>query len=536
MILLALLAIILPLLLLIGFRLPARIAMSISAGFIAIVAYVAWQMIPIAIAASVAQGFHRALTIGLILFGAILLVKTMQSTGAMDRIKLGLHNISPDMRIQTVVVAFSFVALLEGVSGFGTPAIIAAPLLMVLGFKPVAAAALALLGDTMACTFGAAATPLIVGLENVPNYSANLALLVGAQVTLFDLIIAPLLSLGLVATLIYSFGNQTLHQKNVSLREIAPWALFIGLVHAASTVILVRTIGPELTSIIAGVISLSVAALSAKMGWLTPKTIWRHHADPDHTTQEVGTRVAHMPLAQAWAPYAVVITLLLLTRVIEPLRQWLSSVLDASWHHIFGIEAISSSWNILYSPGVILLCGVLAALIVSKKSLTTLKDPLVHSLSATALALSALIPTLIMVQIFTNSGINTSDLASMPLYIAQTLSEHFSSLWLLGAPLLGAVGALIAGSATISTLTMAPVQYSIAMGADLPFVTVLALQMIGAAAGNTLAIHNVVAVSVVVGLVHRENVIMRRLFIPTLIYLSVTVLIGLGVFLFLKFY
>ena len=143
MILLALIAIVLPLVLLMVFRLPARTTMIISMLVVAAIAFAVWQMTPLALGASALQGTHRALTIGLILFGAITLVKTMQATGAMDRIKLGLHAISPDMRVQTIVVAFSFIALLEGMSGFGTPAIIAAPLLMVLGFRPIAAAVLA---------------------------------------------------------------------------------------------------------------------------------------------------------------------------------------------------------------------------------------------------------------------------------------------------------------------------------------------------------------------------------------------------------
>ena len=122
----------------------------------------------------------------------------------------------------------------------------------------------------------------------------------------------------------------------------------------------------------------------------------------------------------------------------------------------------------------------------------------------------------------------------MPLYIAETLSASFNSLWLAVAPLLGATGALIAGSATVSTLTMAPVQYSIALESGIPFVMVLAMQMVGASAGNLLAIHNVVSVSVVVGLIHRENTIMRRLFVPSLIYLAITVAIGLGVYWYLN--
>ena len=534
MILLALLAIIAPLVLLVGFRLPARVGMSISAIIVTLIAFAAWQMTPLAIAASTLQGIHRALTIGLILFGAIMLVKTMQSTGAMDRIKLGLHAISPDMRVQTVVVAFCFIALLEGISGFGTPAIIVAPLLVVLGFKPIAAAVLALLGDTMACTFGAVATPLIVGLENVPIYSKELVTLVAAQVTLFDLIIAPLLALGLVAVLIFSFGNQTTHQKWKSLAQIAPWATFIGLVHAASALVLVRTIGPEFTSIIAGAISLSVAAITARNGWLTPTTIWRHHADPDHTVEEVTKTTAHMPLSHAWLPYVVVIILLLASRLIEPFKQWLITTLDASWPAILGVESISSTWNILYSPGIVLLVGVIAAIVIARKPLSSFAAPATDALKSTVLALSALIPTLILVQVFTNSGINTSGLSAMPLYIAETFASGFNSLWLVVAPLLGAIGALIAGSATVSTLTIAPVQYSIALDAGLPFVVVLALQMIGAAAGNALAIHNVVATSVVVGLMHRENIVMRRLFIPTLVYLGITALIGFGVYIIMS--
>ena len=534
MILLALSAIILPLFLLMVLRLPARLGMTISAVAVILIALMGWQMTPLAVGASTLQAIHRALTIGLILFGALTLVKTMQETGAMDRIKLGLHSISPDMRVQTVVVAFSFIALLEGISGFGTPAVIAAPLLMVLGFRPIAAASLALLGDTMACTFGAVATPLIVGLENVPIYSENLVSLVGAQVTLFDLIIGPLLSLGLVALLIFSFGNQTRHQKFKSLTEIAPWALFIGLVHAASAVILVRTIGPEFTSIIAGAISLAVATVTAKYGWLTPRSIWRHHANPDLATATTTANVAHMPIWKAWLPYVAVIGLLLATRLIEPVQKWLSTTLNASWHNILGIESINSTWSILYSPGFALLIGALVAMTIAKLSPKAALKPVGSAVKSTVIALSALIPTLIMVQVFTNSGVNAPGLASMPLYIAETLSASFNSLWLAVAPLLGATGALIAGSATVSTLTMAPVQYSIALDSGIPFVMVLAMQMVGASAGNLLAIHNVVSVSVVVGLIHRENTIMRRLFVPSLIYLAITVAIGLGVYWYLN--
>lgn len=540
MLFVALLAILAPLTMLVIFRMPARIGMSISAVVVGLAAFFVWQMTPLAIAASVGQGLHRALTIGLILLGAITLLRTMEQTGALARIKLGLHNISPDMRVQAVLVAFAFVALLEGISGFGTPAIVAAPLLMVLGFRPLAAASLALLGDTVSCTFGAVGTPLLVGLENVPNYSANLAAVVGAQVTIYDLVIGTLLPFGLVALLVFGFSGQTRHQQWRSLREIAPWAVSIGLIYSLSAFMVVRIFGPEFTAIISGAITLAVAIYTAKNRFLLPKTTWRlHQAEIDHA-EKITKTVRQMPLWRAWLPYLVVIGLLILTRAVPAIKQFVIAAVDASWQQIFGIESISSSWAVLYSPGIILLIGAATAAIVGgladksqplKQALRSFGSGIWRALGTTVVALLALIPTLIMVQIFTNSGINQSGLTAMPIFIGQALADIFGELWLPVAPWLGGIGAFIAGSATVSTLTLAPVQFSIAGDIGASFVAVLALQMIGAAAGNIIAIHNVVAASVVVGLEHREGLIIRKLIVPTIIYLSLALVIGVLVLL-----
>lgn len=526
MLIVALMAIILPLVLVVGLKQPAKIGMSISAVIVSALAWLVWKTQPLVIAASAMQGIHRAMTIGLILFGAITLLKTLESTKALARIKLGLHSISSDMRVLTVLVAFGFVSLLEGISGFGTPAIVAAPLLMVLGFRPLAAASLALLGDTVACSFGAVGTPLIIGLENVPIYSTNLISLVGARVTVYDLVIGTLLPLGLTAVLIFSFGGQTRHQKWLALREIAPWAIFIGLVYSVSAFMAVRLFGPEFTSIIAGAAALAVATITAHQGWLIPKTTWRHHAGQDTTEQTTDSQAHSIPLWQAWSPYLIVIVILLLTRVSPIVKQWLQSAADGGWYDILGVSGISSSWPIFYSPGVVLLVGAISASLIISRSLRPLGNAAKQSVATTSMALLALVPTLIMVQVFINSGTGQTELVSMPAYIGIALSELFGRAWIAVAPLLGAIGAFIAGSSTISTLTMSPVQYSIASNTGLPFIDILALQMLGAAAGNTIAIHNVVAASVVVGLVHRESLIIRKLIIPTIAYLVLAAIVG----------
>ena len=135
------------------------------------------------------------------------------------------------------------------------------------------------------------------------------------------------------------------------------------------------------------------------------------------------------------------------------------------------------------------------------------------------ISVMALLPTLIMVQIFINSGINSSDLASMPEYIARSFAAIFGFNWLLAAPFLGMLGAFITGSSTVSTLTMSPIQYSIALEAGLSPSLVLAQQVSGAAAGNMVAVHNIVAASTVVGLHHQEGHVIRRIAPIVAVYL-----------------
>lgn len=528
MLFIALLAIVLPLGLIVGLRLSARISMTISALVMTGAAWLIWRMTPLAMASSVVQAIHRSLTIALILFGAITLLKTLEATGAMTRIKHGFQAISSDIRVQTVLIAFAFVCLLEGVSGFGTPAIVAAPLLIVLGFSPLLAATLALLGDTMACTFGAVATPLLVGLENVPHYSEALVWLVGAQTAVFDLIIATLLPLGLVSVLALSARHQSTQAKRRAIMEIAPWTLMIGFTYAISAFVTVRLIGPEFTAIIAGASTLAISTWTARRGIGLPATPWHHTSKHTLAAQITPAQGDVMPLWRAWLPYGIVVGLLFLTRTIPAIKTLTLSAIDLSIHNIFGIQDISSVWQILHSPGTILLVAAASAALIGNHSLRPLRQASSAASRTVATAMLALIPTLIMVQLFSNSGHNTAELPAMPVYIGNALADAFGHIWPVFAPLLGTIGAFIAGSATVSTLTMGPVQAAIAADANLPLITILALHMIGAAAGNLVAVHNVVSVATVVGLTHRENLILRRLLTPWLFYILLTMAIGLG--------
>src|SRR5690625_7861002 len=101
--------------------------------FVFFLAVSVWGMEGMTVFSSAFEGIHTALTIVFILFGALVLLHTLQNTGAVDRMNRGFQNISGDMRIQAVLVAFLFGSVIEGAAGFGTPAMVTAPLLLALG-------------------------------------------------------------------------------------------------------------------------------------------------------------------------------------------------------------------------------------------------------------------------------------------------------------------------------------------------------------------------------------------------------------------
>ena len=399
----------------------------------------------------------------------------------------------------------------------------AVPLFVALGFHPMTAVMLSLAGDSLATSFGALATPLLVGLANVADSSGNLVAAVASKVVVIDSLFGVLLPMVLVTVLVALFGRK--RERLADILEIAPWGLLVGASYVAAAMASVLWLRVEFATIIGGIVALLVGVVTAKLGVLQPAIAWRHHA-----TEKVRSTAHERPkmsLVKAWFPYGLAIVLLLLQRLVLPLREFSQSFLDASWRGILGIESISSQWQVLYSPGTLLLLSALISALLFRDRLKTMLfagGKMLTKVAPTALALGA---TLIMVQIFVKSGLNSAGLASMPVYIAETLAQVLGPIWPVVAPLLGTIAAFIMGSSTVSTLTMSPVQQSVAIDLGLPVDTMLAQQVSGANAGNTIAVHNVVAASAVAGLYHQEGRIIRHTLPVALLYVTCTIIMTL---------
>jgi lactate permease len=145
--------------LVVGLRMPATRAMPIAYLATAAGASIVWGVPFVRVAAASLEGLVIALSVLWIAFGAILLLATLRASGGMPAIKAGFTGLTADRRAQALIVAWGFGSFLEGISGFGTPAAICAPLLVALGFRPIAAVVVSLTADSVAVSFGAVGTP-----------------------------------------------------------------------------------------------------------------------------------------------------------------------------------------------------------------------------------------------------------------------------------------------------------------------------------------------------------------------------------------
>ena len=536
----ALTPILLVLIFLMMMRLPAIKAMPLSWLVHALLAIFVWQVPLKIIGAASIEGLIIAASVLWIIFGAILLLNVLKTSGALESIRSSFMQISKDRRVQAILIAWVFSGFLEGASGFGTPAAICAPILIAVGFPPLAAVVLALIGNGIPVTYGGIGTTFLVGTTQglqqaaatapiVSQYLSSTPLsefvhIVSTKSALLNIIPGSLIPLFISVFLTRFFG------PNKSWKEgFAVWkyALLAGISFTGISVLIATFAGPEFPSLFGGLITLIIMIPIAKKGFLLPKEVWdfEKHPETNLTTLETSDP---MPLWKAWLPYILVTLLLVFTRLrFLPFKNWLSNVL-VGWSNILGTE-ISTSFAPLYSPGFILIITALLVMIFYRLSGKQIKNTFSisgKSILISGVTLGTAVP---LVRIFINSSFNTAGFDSMPIALAATMAEALGPLWPLVSPFIGALGAFVSGSATFSNLMFTLFQFGAAIQNGLDPVNIIALQTIGAALGNMICVVNVVAAASVVGLEGQEGRIIRYTIGPSLVLcllVGVMVLVG----------
>jgi len=529
---------------LIGLRWPASRAMPLVYLFTAAIGLFVWDMSFNRIIASTLQGLVITLGLLWIIFGAILLLNTLKHSGGITAIRAGFTTISPDRRIQAIIIAWLFGCFIEGASGFGTPAAIAAPLLVAVGFPAMAAVLLGMLVQSTPVSFGAVGTPIVVGINSGLDTAT-----IGAQLTaqgsswsiflqqitssvaITHAIVGTVMPLVMVLMLTRFFGKEKSWKAGF---EVLPFAIFAGLAftlpYAATGIFL----GPEFPSLLGGLVGLAIVTTAARFKFLTPKTTWDFADAKEWPAEWLGTiemkldEMAARPMSafRAWLPYVLVGALLVISRVFPQVGAALKSV-SVAFANILGEAGINAGIEPLYLPGGILVAVVLITFFLHGMRAAELKAAVKESSSVLLSAGFVLLFTVPMVRILINSGINAGDLPSMPIAMARYVADSVGGIYPLLAPTVGALGAFLAGSNTVSNMMFSQFQYGVAHNLGISGAMIVATQAVGAAAGNMVAIHNVVAASATVGLLGREGQTLRKTVWPTLYYVLFTGAIGL---------
>ena len=531
--------------LLVGFRVPAKHAMP--AAYIAAVgvAIGAWQMTPTRVAAASIQGLFLTFDLLFIIFGAILLLHTLERSGGVAAIRRSFDGISSDRRVQVVIVAWLFGSFIEGAAGFGTPAAVAAPLMVALGFPAAAAVMLGMMIQSTAVTFGAVGTPVLVGIQGGLGGDTFAAALLAADMTMVDYLRAVtakavllhatagvLMPTWMVIMMTRFFGKNRSWTEGLS---VLPFALFGGLAFTVPYVLFGLFLGPEFPSLLGAPVGLAIVVTIARRGWLLPKDTWdfpERSSWDDEWVSGLEDELADVPEGRgistlsAWAPYGLLGILLVITRLPSlPVGDWLRS-LDFVWGDILG-TGITATTTPLYLPGFVLLVVVGITAILHRMDGAALADAMRSSSKVLLGAGFVLVFTVPMVRVYINSDVNAADMLSMPLVMAEWVAGNVGAMWPFFAPMTGALGAFIAGSNTVSNLMFSAFQYGVAERLAMSTVMIVALQAVGAAAGNMIAIHNVVAASATVGLLGKEGATLRKTILPTIYYLLVIGILGL---------
>ncbi|MGR5076229.1 L-lactate permease [Photobacterium swingsii] len=528
--------------------LPSHIALPITALMVGLLQLFYFNTDFTLISANIIAGILSAITPISIVAGAILLNRMIYLSGSEDIIRRWLEGISKNQVAQLMIIGWAFAFMIEGASGFGTPAAIAAPILVGLGFNPLKVAMLALVMNSVPVSFGAVGTPTWFGFSNLGLDDATL--LETGKITALIHFVAAFIIPPMALRFIVSWG------------EIRKNYLFVLISTLSCTVpyFLLAQWNYEFPALVGGAIGLIMSVVVARFGLglataeqkmaktaaageaalgdavsmnMTSMSSQATTSGTSKQSQPDNQAVSTGQILKAMTPTILLIAILIVTRIKQlgiksmltdgtelftvsfgPLGDFsLSKALILKLSHILGTD-VTWAYKTLYVPALIpFLLVVLISIPLFKLQGNIVKQMFSETASRIKMPFIALVGALIMVKLMMTGGENSPIMTT-----GQAFSDLMGTSWQYVGAYLGALGAFFSGSATVSNLTFGAIQQTIALNVGLPQTTILALQSVGGAMGNMVCINNIIAVSTILGIANKEGYIIKRTVIPMIAY------------------
>ena len=540
--------------LMVGFRKKSGPSLMAAWGTAVILSFFFWDMNVNRAAALTGLGFLNAINVMLIIWCAIFLLNAMIKIKFVEAIGNGFNGISNDRRIQIIIIAYLFGAFVEGAAGFGTPGALAAPLLVGLGVPVFFAALSSLMANYSPVLFGAVGIPPITGFASIrpvfegPTYASEAAALgmtgvefadaVFRQLSLYagftNIIVGSFVPFLIIAAIVYRDG------RGRGLKDafnILPLALWCGLLFTVPVpFIYMITNSAEIPTLVSSLIALPLFIITVKKGFLVPKDVYRFVDDP--IVELTAETKSDIPLSLAWSPYVIIAALLAITRLPQiGINRFLTGPDAFGVIFVPGIFGLELNFNLplLNNPGLLPFLPItLIYLITRKVSGEDIKAIFKKTNKQLQNAALALFFGVAFVQILRFTTVPGSAIMPMATTIAQGLANVFGQAYPLVGPLIGALGAFVSGSHTVSNLMFYGLQLDTARFLELPAILIMMGQTSGASIGNMVAIHNAVSISATTGATGSEGKMISAAFVPFILcclaYSAIMfAMLGLGV-------
>lgn len=436
----------------------------------------------------------------LIILMAIYSYNVLLHTGKIEVLKAQFSSISSNKCIQVLLITWGFGGLLEGMAGFGTAVAIPAAILISLGFKPVFSALVSLIANSVPTAFGAVGVPVIVLAQETSLDVMKVAPAVVAQLAV-TMILVPIVIAQLTVP-----GKKAL-PRNILIGTV------IGAVSLAVQYLAARYIGPETPAILGSAAAIAVIILLGRiLDRRTARNSGTNTTPSRHSTKEI---------LQAWAVYALIMLLILLTSPLLPLKDILAPVAETSIGFNIGGETRTWSVQWLVQGGLLLFIGSFAGgLLQGGKA-----GGLLRLLWKSTVQLKKTFITVICLVGF-SSIMETSGMINT---LAVALATATGALYPLFAPAIGAIGTFLTGSDTSANILFGKLQAGVAehIGADPVWIS--ASNTAGATGGKIISPQSIAIATSACGQQGQEGRILKAALLYALGYVVIT---GIVVYIF----
>ena len=449
-----------------------------------------------------------------IVINAIWVYQMTVETGHFDVLRRSFSQVSDDQRIQAILIAFAFGALIEALAGFGTPAAVTSVMLMALGFRPLKAAVLALVANTAPVAFGAMATPIIT-LGKVTELPVDtLGAMVGRQ--------TPLLSLFVPLALVAIVDGRR------GIRETWPAAVVCGFVFAIAQYATSNFVSVPLADVVASLLSAAAVVLLVRVwrprhAYTAPAVVAGGAAD--EPSPDFAQRVEHADarhdsradVVRAYAPYGIIIVVFVICQIPAVKSLLDKATFAVNWPGLNVINANGDpstltkfTLNLLTTPGTQMLVAGIITMVALQLSVPRALKAYGATLHQLRWAIVTVMTVLALAFVMNLSG-QTITLG--------TWMAAAGGAFALLSPILGWLGVAVTGSDTSSNSLFGALQVTAANQAGLSEVLMAASNSSGGVLGKMISPQNLAIAAAAVGLDGKEGDIFRRVILWSLGFL-----------------